>query len=57
MSIYAKNLISKYNRQQCTECTKNVRLASLKSDFDVLDIDKSKTVSVDLGNISSVVKT
>ena len=56
MSIYAKNLILKYNRQQCTECTKNVRLASLKSDFDVLDIDKSKTVSVDLGNISSVVK-
>ena len=56
MPIYAKNLISKYNRQQCTECTKNVRLASLKSDFDVLDIDKSKTVSVDLGNISSVVK-
>ena len=56
MSIYAKNLISKYNRQQCTECTKNVRLASLKSDFDVLDIDKSKTVSVNLGNISSVVK-
>ena len=56
MSIYAKNLISKYNRHQWTECTKNIRLASLKSDFDDLDIDKSKTVSVDLSKISSVVK-
>ena len=38
------------------EFAKNVRLTSLKSDVDDLDIDKSKTVPVDLSKISKVVE-